>query len=196
MGAGESYTCARTVDGRVYCWGSANRGEIGRAGTVCNNVYLFVILCSAVPAPVNSTATFASLAVGSSHSCGVTSSGTELCWGDNGQGQIGSRDFVNRTAPVSAQSGMTFTTIAAVGAATCGTPANGASVCWGPNQWGKPGIGPRLELSTAAREIVGARRFASFAASEGHVCALTADGATYCWGLGTQGQLGAGPRTP
>ena len=196
IGAGESFSCARTADGRVYCWGSANRGEIGRAGAACSSVYGISNFCSPTPASINATATFTKLAVGNSHSCGVTSSGSVFCWGDNGQAQLGTRDFVNPVGPVSAQGGMTFSAIAASGAATCGTPTNGASVCWGLNQWGKLGIGERLQLSTIPREIVGARRFASFAAGADHVCALTGDGATYCWGLGTQGQLGAGPRIP
>jgi len=196
IGAGDAYSCARTAAGRVYCWGSAGRGEIGRPGTPCSSVYVFVNLCSPTPAPVNSTATFTSLAVGNSHSCGVTSSAAVLCWGDNGQGQLGTRDFRKVDAPVSAQGGMTFSAIAAASPATCGTPVAGPSVCWGLNQWGKLGIGQRLELSTSPRVIVGARKFASFAAGEGHFCALTTDGATYCWGQGTQGQLGAGPRIP
>jgi len=196
IGAGDSYSCARTTDGRVYCWGSANRGEIGRPGAACNTVYVFANLCSATPAPVNATATFTSLAVGISHSCGVTSSGSVLCWGDNGQGQLGTRGFVNPVAPVTAHDGMPFSAIAAAGAATCGTPVGRASVCWGLNKSGTLGIGERLALSTAPREIVGARRFTSFAAGEGHVCALTAEGMTYCWGMGTLGQLGAGPRIP
>ena len=196
IGAGDAYTCARTAPGRVYCWGAAGRGEIGRQGAPCSSVYIFVNFCSPTPAPVNSAATFTALAVGTSHACGITTSGALLCWGDNGQGQLGTRGFINAEAPVSAQGPMTFSAISAAGAATCGTPVTGSSVCWGLNQWGKLGIGQRLELSTAPREIVGGRRYAAFAASEGHVCALTADGATYCWGLGTQGQLGAGPRVP
>ena len=196
IGAGESFTCALAADSKVYCWGAANRGELGRAGAACSSVYIITNLCSATPASVNASETFTSLAVGNSHSCAITSSGDALCWGDNGQGQLGTRDFVNRTAPVRAQSGTPFGVIAASVAASCATPRVGASVCWGLNQWGKLGIGQRLQLSTAPREIVGARRFASFAAGEGHVCALTAAGSTYCWGLGMQGQLGAGPRAP
>ncbi len=196
IGAGDSYTCARTAAGRVSCWGSAGRGELGRAGVSCTSVLAGVTnLCSPTPAPVNSAVSFASVSVGNSHSCAIASSAEVLCWGDNGQGQLGTGEYRNADTPVRAFGGKTFVAIAASGGATCGTPVTGPTVCWGLNQWGKLGIGQRLDLSPTPRETAGGRRFVTIAASENHLCALTADGATYCWGLGAQGQLGAGPRT-
>lgn len=196
IGAGDSFTCALTTGNRAFCWGSANRGELGRTGVPCTSVAGFVNLCSPTPGTVNTTSTFTSLSVGNSHVCGLTAAGVALCWGDNGQGQLGSRNFESRTTPVAAQNGMTFTAINASGAATCGTPTGAPSVCWGLNLFGKLGVGTRVELSVEPLTIAGAPRYVSFAGGQTWVCALTADGAAYCWGSGLQGQLGTGVLLP
>ena len=81
-------------------------------------------------------------------------------------------------------------------AVTCGTPSTGPSECWGLNLMGMLGIGTRLELSPTPLAIAGNRRFTSFAVGQQHVCALTGEGAAYCWGSGRYGQLGTGELLP
>ena len=196
LAGGDSFTCGLTSGGRAYCWGADNRGELGRAVGTCNSVAGFANYCSPTPAPVNSSATFTSLSVGNSHACGITASSTALCWGDNGQGQLGTSSFDDRMTPALAQGGMTFTSISASGAVTCGTPVGSPSVCWGLNLFGKLGVGSRIELSTTPLAIAGGRQFVSFAGGQYHVCALTAAGATYCWGSGREGELGTGVLRP
>jgi alpha-tubulin suppressor-like RCC1 family protein len=196
IGAGDAFTCALTTAGAAWCWGSGNRGELTRPVGSCGSVAGFTNVCSPVPVPVNTAASFTSLSVGSSHVCGLTTAGTALCWGDNGQGQLGTGTFDNRGAPFVAQNGMTFATINASGAVTCGTPAAGASVCWGLNLFGKLGVGTRIELSTKPLAIQGDRHFVSFAGGATYVCALDAAGAAFCWGSGREGQLGTGEMLP
>jgi alpha-tubulin suppressor-like RCC1 family protein len=194
--AGDAFTCGLTAAGRAYCWGSNNRGELGRAVGGCGAVFGFASVCSPTPGPVDTSERFTALSVSNSHACGLTAAGTALCWGDNGQGQLGTGSFENRMVPALAQNGATFTAINASGAATCGTPTAGASVCWGLNLMGKLGVGTRVELSTTPLAIKGQRRFVSFAGGADYVCALDADGAAYCWGSGRQGQLGTGELLP
>jgi alpha-tubulin suppressor-like RCC1 family protein len=196
IGAGDSFTCALTVAGKAWCWGAGGRGELGRSVPACNSVAGFVNYCSAVPVAANTTASFTTLSVGQTHSCGLTAAGVAHCWGDNGQGQLGTKTFENPLVPVVAQSGMSFTTIGASLGTTCGTPTSGTSVCWGINVFGKLGIGSRQDLSTTPLPISGGRRFTSFAGGMQHYCALTADGQAWCWGLGRDGQLGAGALLP
>ena len=194
--AGDAYTCARDSTDRVLCWGSANRGELGRQAGLCSSVFGFQQTCSPVPVAASTTARFSFLASGFSHSCALTSTGEAWCWGDNGQGQLGTGDFEMDFPPVRAQPGLTFTTIDASSSVTCGTPAAGATVCWGLNLMGKLGIGTRLEMSTEPLPVAGGHRFTAISGGQTHICALTAEGAAYCWGAGIQGELGAGPRLP
>lgn len=194
--AGDSYTCALTTAGRAYCWGSGNRGELGRVVGTCNSVAGFANLCSPNPVSVNTTATFTELSASNGHVCALTPAGPAQCWGDNGQGQLGTRSYENSTAPVVAQGGMAFTAINASGAATCGTPVAGPSVCWGLNLMGKLGVGTRIELSEVPLAIAGGPRYGSFAGGQMYVCGIDSIGDTYCWGSGREGQLGNGPRLP
>lgn len=196
IGAGDAFTCALTTAGRAYCWGSGNRGELGREVGQCNSVFGFVNSCSPTPVSVNTGATFTMLSVGNSHVCGLTPAGTALCWGDNGQAQLGTGTYDNRAAPAIAQNGMTFSVIDASTAATCGTPTTGPSVCWGLNLMGKLGVGSRIELSTTPLPIAGSPRYVALAGGDMYVCGLTANGAAFCWGSGREGQLGRGPMLP
>jgi alpha-tubulin suppressor-like RCC1 family protein len=194
--AGESFTCALTTQGQAWCWGAGSRGELGRPVPICNSVAGFANYCSAVPVPVNTSATFTRLSSGHSHSCALTAAGTAHCWGDNGQAQLGTTTFDRPVAPVVAQGGTSFQAIGASGGATCATPTSGPSVCWGLNLFGKLGIGTRQDLSPTPLPMAGGRRFTAFAGGEHHFCALTADGIAWCWGSGRNGQLGTGPLAP
>jgi alpha-tubulin suppressor-like RCC1 family protein len=196
IGAGDSYTCALTTTGQAQCWGSAWRGELGRQVAPCINTFGGPEACTPIPGPVNTSASFTSLSVGNSHSCGLTAAGAAICWGDNGQGQLGRGDFANVFVAAPAQSAMTFSVISASSAVTCATPLSGASVCWGLNLMGKLGVGTRVELSTAPLPIFGGPRYRAFAGGAMHLCALDTAGAAYCWGSGRNGELGTGERLP
>jgi len=196
LGAGDAFTCGLSTAGRALCWGSGNRGELGRTVGSCGSTFGFNSVCSPTPGPVVTAERFTALSVGNSHVCALTPAGAALCWGDNGQGQLGDGTFDQTGRPVVAQRGTAFTTIDASGAATCGTPTGAASVCWGLNLAGKLGVGTRVELSTTPLPIQGSRPFVRFAGGQDYVCALDAAGAAYCWGGGRMGQLGSGEMLP
>ena len=194
--AGDAFTCGLTPAGRALCWGANNRGELGRTVGSCGSTFGFLSSCSPTPGPVATAERFTMLSASSGHVCGITPTGRALCWGDNGQGQLGTGGFEQVNAPVTAQNGMAFAAIGASGAATCGTPVGAASVCWGLNLEGKLGVGTRVDLSTAPLAIEGGRRFVSFAGGQDYVCALDEAGAAFCWGGGRMGQLGSGEMVP
>jgi len=196
LGAGDSFTCGLTAGGRAYCWGEGDTYQVGRDVPICKTVYVFENHCSATPVSVNTSATFTTISVGYMHTCGLTAAGVAHCWGDNGQGQLGVSDYVNRPGAVIAHGGKLWSTIAASSGVTCGTPVSGPSECWGVNLMGKLGVGTRIDLSPTPLAIVGSRHFTSMAGGEQHVCALTADGEAYCWGSGRYGQLGTGEMLP
>ncbi|HEU0055435.1 MAG TPA: Ig-like domain-containing protein, partial [Longimicrobium sp.] len=107
---------------------------------------------------------------------------------------------------LSASSNLTVTTAAAgvvklkqvsAGAThTCGLGLDGAAYCWGNNLEGQLGNG---RSGTAASEyrntpaaVSGGLRFASISAGAARNCAVTAEGAAYCWGNNVYGTLGKG----
>ncbi len=74
------------------------------------------------------------IAAGYGHTCARRSSGSVVCWGANGEGQLGDgSNRTNRLAPV-AVSGLTDAVeIAAGWGHTCARGSSGTVACWGYN---------------------------------------------------------------
>jgi alpha-tubulin suppressor-like RCC1 family protein len=80
-GTGQN-TCAIKADGRTYCFGQNDSGQLGNGG--------FVDALAPVQIPeFVGTQAAASLEVGSTHACAVATDGALTCWGDNISGQLG-----------------------------------------------------------------------------------------------------------
>lgn len=180
LGAGGSHTCALTADGRAYCWGLNASGQLG-IGTKDNDVHTR-------PEPVVGGYLFAELTVGHSHVCGLTSSGTALCWGQ--AGRIGDGAVTDRVSPVPVQGGsLIFTGISAGGDHTCAIAVGNATYCWGGNGSGQIGDSSRTDRAVPTL-VTGGIGFRSVVAGTFHTCALTPAGTAYCWGDDLFGQLG------
>ncbi|TNE88547.1 MAG: hypothetical protein EP330_14340 [Deltaproteobacteria bacterium] len=73
---GGLHSCARKVDGTVWCWGNNANGKLGQEFATSANE----------ETPVQVPGTFTALSVGHDHSCAVRSDGTVACWGENAWG--------------------------------------------------------------------------------------------------------------
>ena len=71
IGVEGTSTCALATDGRMYCWGSNNLGQLGD-GTTINR---------AQPTLVAGGLTFSAMAKGPAQACGIATSGAAYCWG-------------------------------------------------------------------------------------------------------------------
>lgn len=137
------------------------------------------------------------LTAGSSHTCGVASTGVPFCWGFNGQGGVGDSSTINRPTPVGVvalPAGVTHVT--AGHNHSCGLAPGGAAYCWGANQYGQLGDGTTNQRTSAVL-VQGASglTFVQVAAGTDHTCGLVAGGLAYCWGENSLGQLGDGTTT-
>jgi alpha-tubulin suppressor-like RCC1 family protein len=133
--------CAIAVNDAAYCWGLGGLGMLanGTGGT-----------SAPVPAPVVGGHAFASISVGGSTVCGLTTSGSALCWGSNRFGQlgIGSVDFASHPTPLPVSGGHAFTAISAGTYHACAVTAGGTTYCWGARRHGILGDGsPGLEFA-------------------------------------------------
>ena len=89
--AGSYHTCALAPNGQAYCWGSNDFGQLGDGTAGPQRV---------TPAAVAGGLVWSRLAVGGSHTCGLTTEGDVYCWGDNLDGQLGDGSTTDRHAPV------------------------------------------------------------------------------------------------
>ncbi len=101
--AGDEFTCALDSDGKAWCLGANEYGQVGaRTTDQCRGV-MFVRRdsCQLVPIQVvgekrfhiidagSSHVSVTSLTWGVMHACALAKSGAAYCWGDNGAGALG-----------------------------------------------------------------------------------------------------------
>jgi alpha-tubulin suppressor-like RCC1 family protein len=95
IAAGRFHTCGRTRDGFVRCWGSNLYGELGLgnyrsdAGTWSPYYPVFGVWGNALD-----------MESGLSHSCALLTDRSVVCWGLNGNGQLGDGSNIKSNKPV------------------------------------------------------------------------------------------------
>jgi len=99
VSVGLLHTCARSEDGRVFCWGSNFIGELGYTPSSTCSLPGLTIGCSATPAEVTSLPPSRRLHVSSHYSCAEAMDGSIRCWGTNASAQCG-RARVSGSPPV------------------------------------------------------------------------------------------------
>lgn len=192
VAAGDAHSCAIDLQGRAFCWGRNQFGQLGRgAGNVS---------WSDAPTAVASTATFQTIAAGGSFSCGVDAAGQAYCWGLNSSGQLGNNATIERcdfflgcsTTPVAVVGGLSFESLSLGSNHACGIATDGRAYCWGSNGSGQLGDGSVIDAGTP-QPVAGNLRFRALSAGGEHTCGITTGGALYCWGSNIYGQVGGRP---
>ncbi|HEX6371520.1 MAG TPA: hypothetical protein VF006_21555 [Longimicrobium sp.] len=87
ISSGAAHTCAVATNGRVYCWGSNEHGQLGAptvADAGCDGVP-----CARTPVPAATPILFRSVSAGAGHTCGISVDLRAYCWGRNAHGQLG-----------------------------------------------------------------------------------------------------------
>ena len=145
------------------------------------------------------------------HACAILDNGTVKCWGDNGAGQLGQGDVVQRGVdedqmgndlePVDLGTGRKAKAIAMGDAFSCALLDNGTVKCWGYGGNGALGYGDvnfrgdnedEMGDYLPAIAVGGSRRAVAISGGGAHTCALLDDGSLRCWGYGAEGALGQG----
>jgi alpha-tubulin suppressor-like RCC1 family protein len=148
------------------------------------------------------SATAVQLALGSEHSCALTSEGGVRCWGANRQGQLGAGtdDEIDPDGDrygryLAMQVVGLETGVAAISTfadTTCALTTAGGVKCWGEGEGGALGNGAE-DMSAVPVDVIGLDRGVT-AISVGylHACAMIDTGGVKCWGDNSDGQLGDG----
>ena len=215
ISAGYTHTCA-VADGRAYCWGNNQFGQLGTRNTTGAYVPIAV---DATTQPYFDSAllgkTVLSVSAGYMHTCAITADAANnaACWGLNSFGEVSIPVATNPANYPRAVSGAIYNkkviNISAGGdqaygggGHTCAIDESGSAYCWGKNYLGKLGKGdatntyiPSYVISGSGYALNG--RIVKFiSAGVNHNCAVDNQGSAYCWGdnrfrqLGDQGTSG------
>jgi alpha-tubulin suppressor-like RCC1 family protein len=114
--------CGVSTTGEGYCWGSNQRGEIGRASVPLGGSNVPASLTTA-PALLDGGLTWRSVVAGWLHACGITADREAYCWGDNSRGQLGLGTIDNTTdhrSPAPVAGGYKFIQLSLGATHTCG----------------------------------------------------------------------------
>jgi alpha-tubulin suppressor-like RCC1 family protein len=179
-----NHTCATTVTGTVWCWGSGWAGQLGNASNFASHVPVEAIGLSGV----------ISISSGDHHTCAVTDSGTAWCWGSAGRGQIGDGQYINRNTPVEVANLSGVEAISNGYEHTCAMTTSGSGWCWGKNDNGQLGNMSHAQ-SPVPVQVQGLSDIVEIATGNAHSCAVLGDGTAWCWGDNSSGKLGDGSTT-
>ena len=191
VSAGNYTACALSTSARVFCWGKNDFGQTGNGDTTGGK--------AVIPQLVRGDRTFAMVAVGYFHTCGVTTSGAAYCWGLNSASELGNGLAFGgppSAVPVAVVGGHVFQEVAVGFLHTCGVTTAHEMYCWGDDSRGELG-----DAKAAPSGLTGTPVRVGQSVSWAHVtanpinfftCGLAVSGAAYCWGANDAVELGDG----
>jgi alpha-tubulin suppressor-like RCC1 family protein len=186
VAAQQSATCGirgSAGAGALYCWGSNSQGQQGGGNTSAH-------------AGINQVGaatdwTFLAPNSNSTTLCGIRG-GSVYCWGSNSYGQVGNNTAATPvTSPTRATAiGDVYASVGTGNYSSCAVRSDHVAFCWGYNGNGQLGDGSTTDSLVPIQVNPPEADFVSVASNGTANCGLKADGAVWCWGYGSQGQLG------
>ncbi len=185
IAAGGFHTCALTTAGGVKCWGYNGMGQLGDNSKV-NRL---------TPVSVSSLSSgVLGVAAGTYHTCAVITGGGVKCWGAGGSGELGPASSAS-TVPVSVTGLSSGVASLALGNGhSCALLSSGGVRCWGANNYGQLGNNSTTASATPVTPTGLTSGVSTLTSGNGHMCAVTNQGAPFCWGWNNAGQLGTGAK--
>lgn len=176
LGLGQAATCGLVTDGTVRCWGT--------------NYASVPLTRSEAPWTVPDLSDVASIAVGRMSGCAIRSTGAVRCWGVPSYGRLGYPEG-SPPADVAGLNGVRDLAVGDSGA--CALDPVGSVWCWGSNSTGQLGGGTLTPSQTSTpMRVVALAEVRRIAAGAATFCAIANSSGVWCWGDGSQGQLGPG----
>ncbi len=186
------HTCALQPDGKVWCWGSNEYGQLGSSAPMqrCAGDNL---ACSGTPLQLDGDQRVARVAASIRHTCAIDMNGQAWCWGFGEGGQLGDGRRENSPVPVAVAGGLQLSAIAGSvsGSVNCALTSGGEAWCWGPDIDGVLGNGTRAG-SDLPVPVLTSDTFVAISVGQSHACGVTTARDAYCWGLNWFGNLGVG----
>ncbi len=183
IASGYHYSCGLDKEGKVYCWGNNESGQLGN-----DNIKDI----QWIPKPVQTNLRFTTISTGGNHVCGIASDTYLYCWGSNQHGELGV-GYQNEYEiyPVKVDTDIKFSKISMGNSYSCGIDNHSKAYCWGNNinrALGNDEKGGWEELNPV--QVLTDKLFQSLVAGNDHTCGITLSNEIYCWGNNDLGQIG------
>jgi alpha-tubulin suppressor-like RCC1 family protein len=181
LALGSRHSCARTSDGKVWCWGC----QIYNDWTGCATF-------DASPAEVSGLTQITRTWAHHKHTCARTLDGSAYCWGRNDYGQLGDGTRVDKPTPTQVTLVPGIIGMGGGRYHACALREDGQLWCWANNEDGQLGRGTMTDYEGTAQAVPGLPTIRQVVAGGWYTCALANEGEVLCWGDGSDGQLGYG----
>ena len=191
VSVGNYHTCALLDTGSLVCSGRDNVGQLGEGAGSEDQV-------SPVHVDLPTGRTAVSIVAAHAHSCAILDNGSLMCWGEDGNSQLGNgAGTSDQQSPdyVDLPTGLGAVAVDAGDHHTCAILDNESTYCWGSNVVGGLGIDDPTDTDQASPvhvNLSAGRTAVAISLGQYHTCAILDNEASSCWGGGTHGQLGYG----
>ncbi len=191
----QNNSCTLSIGGTninsIYCWGSGSRGQNG------NNMPT-----TASPNPMSfpsGVTAWSTVIPGSSTACMLSSSGQIYCSGLGTSGQIGNGTMPIYeslpkpiTLPTNPSAVSSWAAITGANITFCAIANTNRVYCWGTGTLGQLGDGLSVSESapTLATQPGGVTAWSMISGTISVYCGIANDNHIYCWGAGSNGQIG------
>jgi alpha-tubulin suppressor-like RCC1 family protein len=193
LAAGDSYSCALLMGGKVLCWGEGT--FLGR--NAANGAAAPGYVLDSTGAQLEGVTRIEGGAV---HVCALREGGAVACWGYYDQGALGVPASSSTTYAVTVPGLSDVLAVEAGGSFydpfSCAIRADETVVCWGSHPADlSSGTNDETQDVLTGNDNMPLAHMVELSAGEGHVCARQRTGQVSCWGSGLRGQLGDGLKT-
>jgi alpha-tubulin suppressor-like RCC1 family protein len=147
------------------------------------------IVFSATVGPLEGDIVFRYIDAGSYHVCGIATTEQLLCWGYNGDGQLGLNSTSPFPFPQLIPGDLRFRLVTGGQYHSCGVTLAGVGYCWGNNVDGRLGNGGGLATVLPA-PVSTPVTFQALQAGRLHSCGVDLAQHVWCWGYDGDGEAG------
>lgn len=198
---GGNHSSALSSNGRVFTWGSNEKGELGDGTRI--DRYVPIDITSQFD--LNDDEIIISISLGSRHSSALSSKGRIFTWGENLFGQVGDGTIDDRDTPIDITSqfdlndGETIVSVSLGHNHSSVLTSDGRVFTWGYNYSGQLGDGATSKKTTPvditdAFELNLNETIVYVSMNVHRSSAITSQGRVFTWGNNEFGQLGDGTR--
>ena len=203
---GEHFTCARSYEGMVKCWGYNNYGQLGIGGTASVGDDLHEMGEYQAFTDLGSNLSAVDIDAGRFHACAAMASGEVRCWGYGSYYRLGQSNY-NNIGDNPNEMGDNMYTLVPPGSekfvevstsddASCARTDAGNVHCWGEgNNYLVHPTTTGAQYYSASRTLPLSDKATKISLGQEHACALLQSHEVQCWGYNGYGELLQGNST-